>query len=100
MFERSPIPRSFQRRDLVVPRALVGFQGIAWVSANTLFHDIETLLVVRRRLEAIGGDQLVVGVEGRLVAPGATLALKNLLPSRRESAKPVRVRRRLERIKV
>src|SRR5215471_15751466 len=100
MFERSAVPDSFQRWDLVVTGAFVGFERIARVRADSSFQNLETLLVIRWSVKTIHRDEFVVGVEWWRVALSTPLALENLLAARCRGVEPIWIRWRLKRIEV
>src|ERR1051326_988185 len=87
IFERSgravvpkgpPIPNSFERRDLIVDCALVGFKRIARVYAYPYRN---YFCSAGGRFETVNRDQLVIGEEGRRVAVAAFLPGEHSFPA-------------------
>src|SRR5579863_10191232 len=99
VFNRSPIPKTLERGNLVVPCAAASLQGKAGVGAHHYRHNRELLRMLRRRSKADSRRQRVVRIEPWRMAAGTTFSLKHLLSRGRNRIRLVWIRRWAERIK-
>src|SRR5438309_907689 len=74
--EGPSIPDPHQRRHLVITGALPGLERISGVGAHAYRNYVGSDLSLGRRLKSIHCHQLVMGVEGRGMAPLATFSLE------------------------
>src|SRR3989442_7366396 len=65
MPEHAPVPHAFERRNFIVAGSSTSFHCQIGVCADRYWKDVVLLVRARRRGEALGGSQLVVGIERR-----------------------------------
>src|SRR5213596_2077760 len=99
MLERSAIPDTPQRRNLIVSSPLPSLQRQSWIGAHVCQQDIVLFKMLCGHGVTFDGDEFIVGVERRRVAPCAILAGKDCFPSTCCCIEWIGVRRRPQRTK-
>src|SRR5262245_43574635 len=95
MAKASPIPSTFERRNLVEARTLARLQCEIWVRTDRS-KDVGTQRMVFRRRIPGGQRQLVVGVERRCMAVRTALAREYFLTEFSASVVRIRILWRLQ----
>src|SRR5580704_10624371 len=97
MAEGSAAPNSSEGWDFVITRTLVGLKSVSWIDADADRQDVRG---IRWRLEIIGGNQLVVGVERRRMTVRALFPCEQYAAAFSGNTESVGIRRRAERVKI
>src|SRR2546430_6030821 len=100
MVEHSAVPDALERRHLVEACSLSGLERQVRIGSYGHGHHIRPVRVIWWQAVALSQRELVVGVEGRSMAAGASFPLEYSPAGSGPWIGGVRIRRRLERKEV
>src|ERR1043166_2687667 len=99
MLVETTVPQTPQSRDSVVAGPFARLEGNSWISSDTPGGDVQTLGrgIIFGRIKTGYGDELVIGIERRLMTLGAAFGLEDCLTAAGQVIKRVRTLRLLQR---